>query len=405
MDVARQLATVLGLLATSALCTPAQTVTTLYTFAGPDGAAPYAGLLLDSRGNLYGTTLYGGSSNYGTVFELNPSGVETVLHNFTMEPDGGYPQGSLVLDAEDNLYGTTGDGSANGCKFTTGCGTVFKLTPIGEETVLHSFLGDPDGSYLAAGVLRDSGGNLYGTSYFGGTLCGKVGCGTVFKVTPSGREIVLHRFRFPNPAAPPKLRRRDGAHPLSGLVADAAGNLYGATELGGLHNKGTIFKVSPTGKETILHTFSGTADGYGPYGNLVFDAQGSLYGTAFSGGTQNYGTVFKLDPKGTLTVLHNFTAMADGAHPAAGVVRDAQGNLYGTTSFGGDSWGTIFRLSPAGVLAVLYTFTGQADGASPLAPLIMDADRNLYGTTSEGGNFGGGCPRPYGCGTVFKLTP
>jgi uncharacterized repeat protein (TIGR03803 family) len=401
----RLLAAILGILATTSQGAPAQTLTTIYRFAGPDGASPCAGLVIDKQGNVYGTTLYGGSANYGTVFELTPAGVETVLHNFTLEPDGGYPQGSLVLDAEDNLYGTTGDGGASACSFTTGCGTVFRLTPSGEETVLHTFPGDPDGSYVAAGVIRDSHGDLYGTTYFGGMRCSGVGCGTVFKLVRSGKEIILHRFEFPNPSEPPKLRRQDGAHPLAGLVSDADGNLYGSTELGGPHNQGTIFKLSRSGKETILHSFTGRADGAAPYGNLIFDAQGNLYGTTYSGGTDGYGTVFKLDPKGTVTVLYGFTAKADGAHPAAGLVFDADGNLYGTTSFGGDLWGTIFRLSPVGVLTVLYTFTGQADGASPLAPLIIDADGNLYGTTTEGGNFEGGCVRPYGCGTVFKLTP
>lgn len=401
------LGAILVLLASICRWSPAQTLTTLYRFSGPDGGAPYSGLTMDKQGNLYGTTLWGGSSNYGTVFQLSPSGVETALHSFTLVPDGGYPQGSLILDAEGNLYGTTGDGGSSSCRFATGCGTVFKLTASGEEKILHTFRGNSDGSYLAAGVLRVSNGDLYGTTFYGGDskLCHQVGCGSVFKLTPDGSEAVLHRFKFPNPAAPPKLRREDGANPLAGLVADKEGNLYGATELGGTHNQGTIFKLSPKGKETILHTFTGRADGAAPYGSLVFDAQGNLYGTAYAGGTFGYGTVFKLDPKGTLTVLYSFTAKADGAHPSAGVTFDAQGNLYGTTSFGGDLWGTIFRLSPTGVLTVMYTFTGQTDGAAPVAPLIIDGQGNLYGTTSEGGNFVDSCPRPYGCGTVFKLTP
>jgi uncharacterized repeat protein (TIGR03803 family) len=403
----RLLTAILCLFATTSRWSPAQTLTTLYRFSGPDGGGPYAGLVMDKQGNLYGTTLWGGSSNYGTVFQFSPAGVETVLHNFTLVPDGGYPQGSLVLDAEQNLYGTTGDGGASSCYFTTGCGTVFKLTPNGEETILHTFYGNFDGSYVAVGVIRDARGNLYGTTYYGGKpeLCLHDGCGTVFKLTPGGRETVLHRFEFPNLTAPPESRRRDGAHPLAGLVSDQEGNLYGSTESGGPDNQGTIFKLSLNGEETILYNFTGGADGDAPNGNLVLDAQGNLYGTAYGGGTDGYGTVFNLDTKGMLTVLYSFTAKADGAHPSAGLVFDAQGNLYGTTSFGGDLWGTIFRLSPVGVLTVLYTFTGQADGAAPVAPLIIDGQGNLYGTTSEGGNFVESCSQPYGCGTVFELTP
>jgi uncharacterized repeat protein (TIGR03803 family) len=202
-----------------------------------------------------------------------------------------------------------------------------------------------------------------------------------------------------------KLRRRDGAHPLSGLVSDAQGNLYGATELGGLHNEGTIFKISPDGRETLIYAFRGKPDGFAPYGTLTLDAQGNLYGTAYAGGAYDYGTIFKLSPERKLQVLYTFTDNADGAHPAAGVVFDAQGNLYGTTSFGGHYWGTIFRLSPAGVLTTLYTFQGQVDGATPLSPLIFDSEGNLYGTTSEGGNFGTPCTQSYGCGTVFKVAP
>jgi len=270
--------------------------------------------------------------------------------------------------------------------------------------VLHSFAGHPgDGANPEAGLVRDAQGNLYGTTLTGGSggpeLCSGVGgCGTVFKLDTTSKETVLYSFT----GVP------DGEEPDAGLVRDAQGNLYGTTYNGGASNLGTVFELDTTGKETVLHSFTGTGgDGSEPYGGLVLDAQGNLYGTTSFGGASGDGTVFELDTAGKETVLYSFTGTGgDGAYPS-GLVRDAQGNLYGTTYGGGASgFGTVFKLDTAGKETVLYSFTGTGgDGAYPsgLVRLVRDAQGNLYGTTYEGGDLA--CDAPYGCGTVFKLTP
>jgi uncharacterized repeat protein (TIGR03803 family) len=331
------------------------TFTVLYSFkfGVTDGQSPYAGLVRDAAGNLYGTTLYGGSSSNcsggcGTVFKLDTTGKETLLHSFEGPPaDGANPFASLVRDAAGNLYGTTLRGGASDF------GTVFKLDTTGTETVLHSFVGSPtDGQYPRGGLVRDSAGNLYGTTSNGGSSSNcSGGCGTVFKLDTTGTEIVLHSFvGLPT----------DGANPFAGLLRDAAGNLYGTTAYGGSKHAhfcafgcGTVFKLDTTGKETVLHSFMGAAtdDGALPEADLVQDAAGNLYGTTFTGGDspcyEGYGcgTVFELDATGKEIVLHSF-AWKDGASPDAVLIRDAAGNLYGTTSTGGAfGWGTVFKLS------------------------------------------------------------
>ena len=348
----------------------AQQLTTLYSFTGSDGANPSAGLIADPAGNLYGTTAGGGASGQGTVFQLDPSGNPTVLYSFT-GGDGSHPGGVLIADAAGNLYGTTISGGAQDA------GTVFQLTPSGTLNVLYSFTGGSDGALPWAGMIADTAGNLYGTTYGGGAS----GQGTVFQLDPSGTLTVLYSFTGGNDASP-----------WSGLIADAAGNLYGTTEGG--DGPGEVFQLTPSGILNVLHNFTGR-DGAIPHSGLIFDAAGNLYGTTHNGGTSGYGTVFQLDPSGTLTVLHSFTEGRDGAYPEAGVIADMAGNLYGTTYGGGASGqGTVFQLDPSGTLNVLYSFTGGND-ASPWAALIADAAGNLYGTT-EGGD---------GPGEVFQLTP
>jgi uncharacterized repeat protein (TIGR03803 family) len=376
------------------------TFTVLYSFkwGATDGAFPVGGLLRDSAGNLYGTTEYGGSSNNcsggcGTVFKLDTTGKETVLHSFVGTPtDGQSPYAGLVRDAAGNLYGTTLSGGASDF------GTVFKLDTTGTETVLHSFVGSPtDGQYTQGVLVRDSAGNLYGTTLNGGSSSNcSGGCGTVFKLDTTGTETVLHSF-VGSPT--------DGANPFAGLLRDAAGNLYGTTAYGG--NKtayfcafgcGTVFKVDTTGAETVLHNFiGGRADGTTPTGGLVRDAAGNFYGTTRQGGSFSKGTVFKLDTTGTETLLHSFTGHPDGWEPEVGLVRDAAGNLYGTTYKGGASVkGMVFKVDATGAETVLYSFHGGAEGWLPEAGLIQDAAGNLYGTTTQGGT--------YGDGTVFKLS-
>jgi uncharacterized repeat protein (TIGR03803 family) len=364
----------------------AQTFTILYSFTGgADGSGPHAGLIRDAAGNFYGTTYAGGdlSCKCGTVFKLDATGKETVLHSFTNNPDGAYPQAGLVRDAAGNLYGTTQRGGA------VGFGTVFKLTlNTGEETVLHSFTGGPDGGFPGAGLVRDAASNLYGTTF------GAAGSGTAFKVDAAGNETVLHTF----PGRP------DGKTPNAALVRDAAGNLYGTTILGGIHNFGTVFKLNTTGKYKVLYSFTGGTDGKYPFAALVLDAAGNLYGTTYYGGSHlacsgyGCGTVFKVDRTGQETVLYRFKGATDGKNSRAGLVRDAAGNLYGTNVGGGfPGEGTVFKLDTLGNETVLHIFGRDSEGAAPYADLILDAAGNLYGTTAGGGAFG--------YGTVYKLTP
>lgn len=304
----------------------------------------------------------------------------TVLHQFKSGPGGINPAAGVVFDPKGNLYGTTlYDGAST-------VGTVFQMSPAGKEKVLYSFAGiGGDGAFPEYGTLaRDSSGNLYGTTGGGGIydqFC-PFSCGTVFKVDASGKETVLYSFTGTG---------GDGSVPWGGLVRDRAGNLYGTTINGGINNWGTVFRVDTTGNETVLYSFTGGTDGGYPYAGLIRDAKGNLYGTTF------FNTVFKVDGTGTLTVLYTFTGPPDGSFPFAGLVRDAKGNLYGTTYRGGSSnSGTVFKVDTAGNETVLYSFTGGADGGSPRhSSLVRDSAGNLYGTTGEGG--------PSDFGVVFKL--
>ena len=391
----------------------APSFTVLYTFAGPptDGAQPFAGLTLDVAGNLYGTTYVGGTSGVclnnlngcGTVFKLSRAGTETVLHSFTGGGDGAYPLAGLVQDAVGNLYGTTTAGGVenSACAYAATCGVVFKLSPTA-LTVLHSF-NLSDGASPFSVLIRDAAGNLYGTTYQGGAF----GYGVVFKLSPSGTETVLHSFTG----------GADGAQPLAGLIQDPAGNLYGTTSSGGAHGNGVVFELircssSPSGYDfKVLYSFTGGADGANPGAGLIRDLAGNLYGTAGGGGITSAcdvgcGVVFKLAPSGTETVLHAFTGYpTDGASPS-GLIEDSSGNLYGTTGGGGTSaHGVVFKLSPSGTETVLHSFTGGRGGAIPNG-LTQDAAGNLYGTAVEGGPKVSACPgNPGTCGVVFKLTP
>jgi uncharacterized repeat protein (TIGR03803 family) len=385
--VALAVALVAGMITTQ----PAQAQTTfklLHVFTGLDGSEPSAGLVRDPSGNFYGTTSHGGvisrvcpdSLGCGVVFKLDASGAESVLYGFTGQTDGSNPYSGLVRDSSGNFYGTTFLGGDLACPTNRlGCGTVFKLDETGIETVLYSFLGYPmDGAY-PNGIIEDAAGNLYGTTQDGG--------GTVFKVAPSGKETVLYRFTG----------GADGSTPVSNLIRDAAGNLYGTTLYGGASNYGTVFKVdTATGAETVLHNFAGGSDGKHPYGGLILDAAGNLYGTTSGGGTSGFGIVFKIGA-GKEKVLHSFAGYpTDGAYPAASLIRDAIGNLYGTTANSGAfNFGTVFKVSATGKETVLYSFTGGSDGAFPQSSLIRDAEGNLYGTTFNSGQTDG---------AVFELT-
>jgi len=333
------------------------------------------------------------------------------LYRFTGQPDGSYPESVLVRDAEGNLYGTTGDGGANDCYFNgqeAGCGTVFKLDAAGAESVLYSFAGGADGETPQAGLVRDNEGNLYGTTIWGGTgyCSGQFGCGTVFKLDSAGHETLLYSF-----AGQP-----DAANPTAGLLLDKAGNSYGTTLFGGAYDRGAVFKVTATGDETVLYSFgAGDSDGEFPRGALVRDGSGNLYGTTGNGGTYGLGTIFELDTTGTETVLYSFKGVPDGDGPVSNLILDSDGNLYGTTNNGGigkcnvpnDGCGTVFELDKSGKDRVLYSFKGVSkhDGSSPESALVRDANGNFYGTTASGGAFGNGiCSVGAGCGTVFAVS-
>ena len=371
----------------------------LHKFTGADGAVPRAGVIGDASGNLYGTTQLGGTgrcANCGTVYKIDAAGKETVLLSFGLTTtDGSDPDAGLVRDAAGNLYGTTATGGT-----TSKFGTIFKLDKNNKKTVLYTFTGGLDEAFPESVLLRDAAGNLFGTT-FGRFDIGQ--SGTIFKLNPAGVMTVLHTFND-----------FDGLIP-NDLVQDSAGNFFGTTDAGGAIEGGVVFELNAAGTFTIQHDFAGGTDGATPgSGTLLLDAAGNLYGSTYGGGTAQQGTVYKLAPTGAKTILHNFTGKADGGSPQGqGMVMDAAGNLYGTTSFGGNlkcqppfGCGVIFRISPAGKMMVLHRFQGGvADGASPAQGLFQDAAGNIFGTTIFGG--GGtavGCSG-LGCGTVFKLTP
>jgi len=358
----------------------------LYSFgAQPDGELPYAGLVQDANGNLYGTTIEGGATGNGTVFKLDANGNETVLHSFT-GADGSEPIAPLIIDFSGNLYGTTAGGG------TGDSGTVFKVDASGQYSVLHSFSSlNSDGFFPYAPLVLDGNGNLYGTTWLGGTSDG----GTVFKLDPSGNETILHSFTGVD----------DGVNPYSGLVRDSAGNLYGTAREGGGNIFGAVYKLDASGNETVLYGFKGPPnDGSYPQTGLVRDSAGNLYGTTSEGGNGpcgpdptkpiGCGTVFKLDANGNETVLYSFQDLGPRGFSdrPSGLLMDNSGVLYGTTGTGN---GTIFAIASAGNAIVLYSFTGvNGDGSFPQASLIFDPNGNLLGTTAEGG--------ANGVGTVFK---
>jgi uncharacterized repeat protein (TIGR03803 family) len=407
---------ILALVLAAAMQAAAQRETILHEFptGQDDGVGDYAGLVRDAAGNLYGATASGGSYGVGTVYMLSPrSGggwSETILHEFNNNYiDGGLPLASVVLDAEGNVYGTTRVGGA------FDLGTVYEISPKAGggwyEKVLHSFSGSPnDGNDPFSPLVIDSSGNLYGTTIAGG----ESNEGIVFQMKPmpdgSWDVKILHNF--------PALccREIDGSIPYGGLTLDKAGNLYGTTIVGGASNGGVVFELSPTSgwswAEKVLHSFGATpTDGYSPYAGVTLDSHGNLYGTTTEGGNcpgYGCGTVFELIPTSTGLwhegILHNFTPgqNSEGGVPYGGVVLDGAGNLYGTTTGGGAyNGGIVFELSPLDGgwnETILYAFDlGVIDGMGPHAGVILDARGNIYGTTVDGGTLGGG--------VVFEITP
>ncbi len=374
----------------------------LYSFgAVPDGSNPQASLI-DVHGTLYGTTEYGGANSCtrgyscGTIFSITPGDTEKVLHSFGPPPDGEHPVANL-LDAGSTLYGTTNGGGVHRV------GTVFSVSTTGSESVLYSF-NRTNGANPAAGLI-DVNRRFYGTTTFGGARdCGQlspfISCGTVYRITPSGKEYVLFRFTGGGDGS--------GWSPHAGLI-DANGTLYGTTVLGGRHIDGVVFSITTSGTEKVLHSFGKRPDGIYPRAGLI-GVNGTFYGTteyggAYNCGSINYGcgTVFSITPDGKEEVLHSFGSGTDGSIPDASLI-DVNGTLYGTTNQGGAyscgsgnyGCGTVFSITPDGKEKVLHSFGSGTDGSTPNAGLI-DVNGTLYGTTSNGGT--------HNNGTVFALTP
>lgn len=360
-----------------------------------DGTRP-AARLLDVNGTLYGTTVGGGLRAKGTIYRITTSGTHKTLYRFRGGSDGLDPQSSGLLNVNGTLYGTTEfGGGASACDATSGpgCGTVYSVSTSGTEKVMHAFQGGSDGALPQAAGLIDVNGTLYGTTAGGGDQSCDDGCGTVFSVTLSGGETVLHSFAG-----------GDGAFPFASLVA-VNGTLYGTTWGGGTYGRGTIFSISTSGAEKVLYSFAGGSDGMSPGAGLI-NVSGTLYGTTefggrgcmnSHGGSSGCGTVFSVTTSGQEAILYRFKGGSDGYEPEVPLI-DVNGTLYGTTDFGGAYGpGTVFSISTSGKERVLHSFAGGSDGAGPYAGLI-DVNGTLYGTTEGGGGI-------HHHGTVFALTP
>lgn len=391
------------LIMTGALSQAQSNFTVIHTFTGPDGAYPYSTPTLDRQGNLYGTTWAGGAVDHGLVYELthlNGSWILHPLYSFAGQSDGANPTAGVTFGPDRTLFGSALNYGAGGL------GTLFNLRPPAHvvcavtlcpwtETTLHSFVGSPsDGADPETNVVFDAQGNLYGTTRLGGTYNG----GTVYKGARSGGTwniSVIYSFGYFN---------GDDWEPRSGLVLDSAGNLYGTARSGGAYDCGTVFKLSPSGggwTETVLHTFADDGDGCGPYGRLVFDRAGNLYGTTAGNGLSVPGTIFELSPQGG---GWNFTTIytSSGIGPESALAIDAAGNLYGTIpGIHGHVYGNVFEMSPSTgggwTYTDLYDFTGGNDGAYPLAGVALTGSGGyLYGTTSEGG--------ANGLGVIYQIN-
>jgi len=374
-----------------------QTFKVIYNFMnGQDGSAPNGDLAINAAGDLYGTDFNGGTHNRGTAFKLGRSSsgwVLTPLYSFGGLGAGSVPWAGVIFGPDGSLYGPAEYGGV-GARFC-GCGTVYNLKPsassVGEwtETVIHTFSGKGyDGAQPLGGVAFDQAGNLYGTTG---------NWGVVYQLKPSSdgwTENIIHRFSG----------GEDGGGPTGDLIFDQSGNLYGTTQGGGFYNYGTVYELTPSGtgwSENVLYSFRGGDDGFYPFGGLVFDHSGNLYGTTPFGGSRGGGVVFELSPSNgswTLTVLYSFTGSYGSR---ASLTRDTAGNLYGTTSSDGlYGLGSVFKLIPSNggwTYTALRDFTGGSDGQYPNSNLVFDTNGNLYGTANAGG--------AYGYGVVFEITP
>jgi uncharacterized repeat protein (TIGR03803 family) len=369
--------------------TPAISFKTLVSFDITNGEFPLAGLVQGKDGNFYGTTDEGGYYGAGNIFKITPSGNLMNVYSFCPLDScltGEVPQAPLIQSPSGIFYGTSAGGG------TDGGGTIFGMTPTGAVTSLYSFCYGSSctqqGLQPRGALLQTSNGDFYGTTEWGGT-----GKGIVFEITPEGKLTTIYNFCSQQNCA-------DGANPMAGLVEGKDGNLYGTTAYGGVGGgAGTVFRVTPKGVLTVLSGFGDSGDGYYPQAGLLLARNGNFYGTTVYGGPYGGGTVFKITPQGSFTTIHSFcaqTSCVDGEGPVAGLMQASDGNLYGTTRNGGaNDYGTIFRLSPAGALTTLHSFTSN-DGANPYGALIQSKNGEFYGTTEIGG--------ARGVGTVFTFS-
>ena len=396
----------LALLAAVVISSTASAATTnvIYSFAGDeDGEYADTDLAIDQAGNLYGTTVLGGDFGGGTVFQLMPTPngwVHTVLYSFTGGADGGEPYKGVTLDAQGNLYGTAVTGGSGSCE--GGCGVAYKLTYSGgtwTQTVIHAFTGGDDGSGPGARLTIDRHGNLYGMAPTGGAN----GLGTIYQIYKDGTGNwtlkVIHTFTG----------GADGATGSAGKMLLHGGHLYGAATAGGIYGNGTAFELTPTqsGEWTFktIYSFKGQPDAGFPYGGLLFDASGNLYGTTYYDGAYDFGAVYELAPRPAgewkEKVLYSFRGGSDGQNSISNLVMDAAGNLYGTTSEGGLGSGVIFELTPMPsapwVETVPHRFSGPPDGAFAYNGMVADGSGNFYGATVHGGADDEG--------SVYQFTP
>jgi uncharacterized repeat protein (TIGR03803 family) len=389
------LGSVIGLLLLAAGPVSAQDEAVLYNFPGySNGQTPQASMIVDSKGNLYGTTTLGGVSGYGTIFEvtLPPTKApkERVRHSFPMNSN---PMSNLTFDSAGNLYGTTVGGGIKNKHCPAGCGVVFELTAAGKYTVLYKFKGGYDGAYPYGGVVVDDSGNVYGTTKGGGQDDPTMDCGTVFQLS-GGVETQLYVFYGIG----------DGCYPLGGLVMDSYGNLYGTTQGGGA-GYGTVFESDTFGDLTTIHYFASGADGAYPLSGVVMDDFGFLYGATQQGGGSGCGgygcgMVYEIDP--TIPKEYRLYSFAggpsDGAYPYGALAVDSSYNLYGTTYGGGTGGnGTVFELQGLSTEKLLYSFGVAPDGSNPVGGVVLGNDGHIYGTTSAGGSSNRG--------TVFYVIP
>lgn len=360
----------------------AQTLSVLYDFGSRTGDPLYPyweGIIAQGRdGNLYSTTMDGGANGWGATFKITPTGSLKVPYSFT---DPGTPEGGLTLGTDGNFYGTTQLAGANIS------GQIFKMTPAGTVTVLYTFTGGTDGGTPSASPIQGADGNFYGTTISGG---GAGGYGTVYKITPSGTFSTLHTFSS-----------TDGANPHAPLVLGTDNNLYGTTYLGGTSGDGIVFRISTSGSYTVLYNFDGT-HGANPNGPLAQGSDGFFYGTTANGGASSSGVVFKLVGGGKISVLHSLNGTSEGSQPFAGLLQATDGNFYGSASGGGSTscsggCGTLFKIALPSTFSVIYTFGTSAAG--PNVTLIQHTNGLLYGDTENGG----GCSSP-GCGAFFSLN-